>query len=216
MVRAMNKKSDDVLPENPGKFAKAVNDLYRHAVECKPEPFQGNVSLEVRQAAFGLALIRQLLDQHAKSIYLSADMPGSGIREAYGILDHLTTGRDHPISKHIKGIHSGAFRPQHAEVNSIERFGQKIIVGLVRAYMAATGAKQAEALRQAVNAAKKAGSDFTAEQIRGWDKKFTRETDRGPDYLAAELSKKGDPQLILDLGATWIWKWWGVPMPPKG
>ncbi len=82
--------------------------------------------------------------------------------------------------------------------------------------MAATGAKQAEALRQAVNAAKKAGSDFTAEQIRGWDKKFTRETDRGPDYLAAELSKKGDPQLILDLGATWIWKWWGVPMPPKG
>jgi hypothetical protein len=81
----MNKQPDDDLPGDPGEFAKAVIDLYRHAVECNPKPFHGNISLKVRRAAFGLALIRQLLDQYAKSMHLSADMPVSAIRDAYGI-----------------------------------------------------------------------------------------------------------------------------------
>jgi hypothetical protein len=81
-------KADDIPPDDPGDFAKAVNDLYRHEVERTSKPPQ-NLSLEVRRSAFGLALIRQLLDQHTKSNHLSAYLPASGIREAYGILYHF-------------------------------------------------------------------------------------------------------------------------------
>jgi hypothetical protein len=191
MVCAMT-KTNDVSPDDDGEFAAAVNKLYRHAVKGDPKPFQGNIGLEVRQAAFGLALLHQLVEQNAKSMRLSADIPSSGIGEALGILDHLTTGKDHPISKHIKGIHSGKFRPQHAEANSIERFRHMIIVGVVRAYMAATGAKQAEALRQVVRAAKRAGLIFSGinvpeNQIRMWDRLFRKRGDRGPDAVANDL-----------------------------
>ena len=95
----MNKKLDNVSPTNPGDFAEAVCALYKHSTKRESEPFRGNVSIEVRRAAFGLALIRNLLDACARSISLSADIPASGIREAYAILDHLTAGRKHPISE---------------------------------------------------------------------------------------------------------------------
>ena len=210
----MNKKLDNVSPTNPGDFAEAVCALYKHSTKRESEPFRGNVSIEVRRAAFGLALIRNLLDACARSISLSADIPASGIREAYAILDHLTAGRKHPISRHIDGIHSGKYRPQHAPGNAIEREGQKIVVGVVRAYMIAACVLESEALRKTIAAAAERECNFTVDQIKGWSKKFSQENDQGPDYYAATLSKAGDAPQILALGATWIWKWWGAPMPP--
>jgi hypothetical protein len=160
------------------------------------------------------------LDDHAKSIELSAEIPASGIREAFAILDYLTTGRKHPISKHIEGLRSGRYHPQKANVNAIERAAQAIVVGVLRAYMAETGARQSDALRQVVVAAKSAGISFSGtkdspgNQIRMWDRWFSENKVALPDHFATQLRKTGDAQQILNVGAAWIWKHWAVPMPP--
>jgi hypothetical protein len=221
----MGKTPENVPPTDPGAFAAPVNALYRRAIKGKFEPFQGNKSSEVRRAALGLALLRQLLDQHTKSLSLSAGMPASGIREAYGILDHLTTGKQHPISKHIHGIHSGQFRPQHVPVNAIEQEARKIVVAVVRAYARAAGVTPHYARQVVVEAAEKIGCKFTNDQIKKWDDRFRKpdgvddahaSPDVGPDCWAEKLSEAGEAQKVLAVGVTWIWKWWAVPETPRG
>jgi hypothetical protein len=133
--------------DGDGNFAAAVIKLYNHA-RSGARPFDGNASDDVRRVAFGLALIRDLVEEHARTITFSAHIPSSAIGEALSIIEHLTTGREHPVSRHIRGIHSGRFRPQHASVTHVQRFRQYVFVGLVRAVMAVTGAPQSQAIRQ--------------------------------------------------------------------
>jgi hypothetical protein len=207
-------KTNEIAPENNGDFAAAVIKLYDHAVKKSTGPFEGNISRQVRQAAFGLALLRQLVQQHAKSIALSKDLPSSGIGEALGILDHLITGKDHPIARHINGIHSGRFRQGHP-ANAIENEGRKIVVAVVRAYAKAANTSQLKARQVVVaEAAKNPDCNFTEHQIKKWDDRFRgREgaPSDGPDVYAAKLSEAGDATEILALGLTWIWKLWAVP-----
>jgi hypothetical protein len=127
------------------------------------------------------------------------------------VLDHLTTGRDHPIARHINGIHSGAFRPQHAPINAIEQEAQKIVVAVVAAYAKSANVSQRVALKAIILAAAKGECHFTSDQIKGWKRKFRN--DRGPAIWEAKLNEAPD---VFGVGISWIWKWWGTPMPSPG
>ena len=102
----MSKNTEDSLPSDPGEFASSVIKMYDYLLGDRTHPFKGNTAREVRQVAFGLNLIRAMLDDFVKGRD-SEEMPRSGVREAYAILDHLTSGHKQPVSAHIKGIRSG-------------------------------------------------------------------------------------------------------------
>jgi len=105
------KKDDNTIQKiEEANFAEGCVTAYRMILGY--EKFDGHQPAEdVRQVAIGLALIRELLDGFVASMTESAAMPGSGIREAYAIIDHLTSGRAHPVAKHISGLKSARFRP---------------------------------------------------------------------------------------------------------
>lgn len=211
-------KSNEEPPENADDFAAAVIKLYDHAVKGKgdPEPIAGNQSREVGEVAFGLAFLRQLLDEYAKRPHVLADIPESGVASAYGILDHLTTGNNHPIARHIKGIRSGRFRPGHAPANSVERARQAVIVGLVRAIQSFSGIIQSEAIRKAVEAAQIGGVALKEAQIRNLDNRFRTEGNSLPDIFESTFLRGGASSIdrMLALGTHHISALWSVPKLP--
>jgi hypothetical protein len=211
-------------PTDPGEFAEAVVRLYDYLLGARTLPFKGNDAQEVRQVAFGLNLIREMLDCWVKGRD-SELMQRSGVREAYAILDHLTTGRRHPISVHIRGIHSGRYRPSRAPVNAIEHEAQRVVVGVCRAYARSANISANAARTKVVAASRKIGIHFTKDMIKKWDDRFKRpdgveETDAKADFrseayahgLLSETDR--DPERVLGLGLTWISKWCAVPRLP--
>jgi hypothetical protein len=207
---------NDISPRDDGAFAAAVIRFYNHAVKegeaAEFRPYGGNQSREVRQVACGLAFIRQLLDEYTMRPHVLADIPQSGVAEAYGILAHLTTGGDHPAARHIKGLRS-RFRPQRAAANSIERTRQAVIVGLVRALQAVAAIPQSEAIRKTIAAVKSVDVSFTETQIRNWDNRFQQRGNSLPDGFANVLVREAAPDTdkILALGATHVSALWDVP-----
>jgi hypothetical protein len=217
--------ADDKAPDDPGEFADAVNQLCDYLAGDQTRKFRGNAALEVQQVAFGLNLIRERLDSYRKSLTIAHITP-TALREAYAILDHLRTGRKHPISKHIVGIHSDRFRPQRATVSGIEIEGRKVVVGVTRAYARVAGVTLNRARTEVVDAAHAAGIRFTNGMIRQWDDRFKRpdgvaqevaKADPGPDAWADLLLKMGsdDPRDVLQNGMKLIACWWMVAKLPE-
>jgi hypothetical protein len=129
-------------------FAAAVIELYKAAVRGELDKFPGSQDREVREVAFALTTIRQLLDREFAPGGAAAD-PGKPMLGALAIIDALTSGRDHPIWRHIKGLRSKRFRMQNAPPNRSEELGRACVVGLVRAYQQ-TANVSASAARDAV------------------------------------------------------------------
>jgi hypothetical protein len=215
---------EDKAPDDPGEFAIAVNKLCDYLAGNRTRKFRGNAAPEVRRVAFGLMLFRDLLDNYRKSLTI-ADISATGIREAYAILDHLKTGRQHPISKHIVGIHSDRFRPQRAPAGGIEIEGRKVVVGVARAYALVAGITPNRARTEVANAARAGGIRFTNGMIRQWDDRFRRpdgiaedlaKADPGPEAWADLLLKisSDDPRDVLQNGMKLIACWWMVAKLP--
>jgi hypothetical protein len=67
-------------PSDAGDFAAAVNKMVDWLNGPQTSRFTGNVSSDVRQVAYGLTLLRQLLDSCTKQIALSERIPTTGSR----------------------------------------------------------------------------------------------------------------------------------------
>ena len=132
----------------------------------------------------------------------------SGVGDADAILNHLTSGKAHPIANHIRGLRSAAFRPQHAPANEYERFVQRIVVGAARALQQSGGKGLNVSIRTLVEGVCKAGSEFqpTEAQVKGWHYAFDRDRDPGPDVFAQEIidPATAHPKSSVLQEAVWI------------
>ncbi|MFO1102475.1 MAG: hypothetical protein U1E20_06200 [Methylocystis sp.] len=216
-----DKKITTPAPEDKGDFARSVVKLYKWAISDQSQPPPGKPDREVRQCANGLALIRKLLDQHMKAVTpLSDDIAASGMREAYGILDYLTTGKTHPIAKHIAGIRS-AFRPNRQSPDELGKLSHIVVVGTVRAVQAehlmkeGVELKESVALRLCVAKFENSGFEFTADTIRGWSNAFKRENEPGPDAFATDILKRAKlaESTALDEGLKLYLQYFAVAVP---
>jgi hypothetical protein len=211
----MRKSTAATPPDDDVEFAHSVIDLYKWELSDKKQAYAGKLSRDVRRVAYGLVLIRQLLDEKMRSLSGAPDIAASGIREAYGILDHLTTGLDHPIATHIAGIRSKDFRPHKVSIAEIGSLAQAVVVGAMRAVARSEKTTEAAARRAIVN--KFAGSEyaFTEAQIKGWHYKFDGTKDGLPDAICNEILRAAEAgnQTALNIGAHFISGYWAVPFP---
>jgi hypothetical protein len=199
-------------------FAAAVIDLYKHAIRGKLAKFSGNQDREVRRVAFGLTIIRQLVERELRASNAPVD-PATPLIEGLAIIDALTGGRDHPIWRHIAGLRSGRFRPQNAPPNLIEELRRACVVGLVRAYAQTATASQRAAREAVIKACRFNDFEFGAEQIKRWDRTYREQQDQGPDAFANEFIKRSktlkEPPMpedrVLRIGRDWIWRLCAVP-----
>jgi hypothetical protein len=129
-------------------------------------------SIEIRRVGFGLVALRQALDPFLHKFRNDpVRMAAAGGFEALAILDALTSGRDHPIWKHVDGLRSGRYRPGAAAAVEQERHRRAMLVGVVLAYQEKTGVSQRAAVQAVVDGIKSPDFPLTFEQLRGWVKR---------------------------------------------
>lgn len=213
------KKDEAQYPAiDPADFATAVIDLYVHAVRGEFATFKGDDREDVRKVAFGLAALRQSVDVAISQMDLRTFV-ATGMIQALGIIDALTSGRDHPIQKHISGLRTGTHRPQNAPPGVIEELGRHCAVALVRE-LRKTGLNQTEALNAVISTIKSPSFSPTFETLKGWDRhsrddpkinarqqQFAKEA----DAMDASISQS---ERLLNSGKRWILGLWLVPTVP--
>jgi hypothetical protein len=133
------------------QFAADVIKLYTAALAGQMAGCADS-SLDARRVGFGLVALRQALDPilhrlRNDPLLIAA---GGGF-EALAILDALTSGRDHPVWKHIDGLRSGRYRPGAAAPVEQERHRRAMLVGVVLAYQEKTGVSQRAAVQAVVD-----------------------------------------------------------------
>jgi hypothetical protein len=104
-------------------------DFARRVLELLVKAQTGEASPEkdpdVRRVAFGLAFITHGVKNYSQ-IAAAAE---SEANEAVAIIDALTTGREHPIWRYIRGVRAFKYRSQ-APVNGIDAERQHMIIGV--------------------------------------------------------------------------------------
>ena len=196
-------------------FATAVITLYSAALSNKLHTYSGNRNRDVRKVAFGLTTLRQLVDREMRA---GNPDPGLPLLEAQQIIDALTTGRNHPVWHHVRGLKTGSFRPQRSAPNSVERLGRIAVVGLVGAYAQTANVSQRAAREVVVQVCRFKDFQFKTEQLKGWDRTFREQKEQGPEAFAshfveraATLNEPATPEdRVLRVGRDTIWRLWGV------
>jgi hypothetical protein len=223
---------DDLIRDGPGLVTRSIIELYTAAMRGELEKFSGNQDRDVREVAFVLATIRQLLERELRAGFATAGLPGTPILGGLAMIDALTSGRDHPIHRHLAGLRSGRFRPQNAPPNRMEELGRVVVVGLVRAYEVTAKVPRLAAIKAVSEACRFEDFEFGIEQIKRWDRTCREQQDLGPDAFAnrfieraAELRnaiQAGDAraaqfaghdagELVLAVGRMDVWRMWAVP-----
>lgn len=214
------------MPNGDADFARTVLEYYRAAL--REEGPDDTPERDARSVAIGLATITSLLRRERAALKSSLDAPATGLVMALEIVDALTTGRGHPIWRHISGVQS-AFRMGRMRPTGPELMLRWIVVGFVRAYQQTASVSQSEALRRVSDVCRYEhdGDVFTIEQVRGWDRRFIDEADPGPDAAAAFLIEKATelnrpwplPERLLKVGQAKVHILAAVPVlgerPPR-
>jgi hypothetical protein len=217
-------RAPETIAELPAEFANAVSRLIDYAHRPTPEEFEGDESLDVRRVAFGLEIIRQIVDDRFTIVEKRGnydDIPSEALWQAKEIVHALLTGEDHPIQKYVVGIRSSRFRCQDqsaAQADILKKEPRACIVGLVRAYAQAKGLKLLPAAKKVIDTF---GDYFTVPQVRTWDNRFRKVQDTAPDAFADSFLKEAasldHPTALSDhvlrVGRTRVWIRWHVPLP---
>ncbi len=201
----------------PSDFAKEVIGLYKTLLQA-PEHRGASggpnlaATVDARRVAFGLAAIRRLLDTKLAEIGFNDDFVRSGLLEAYKIIEHLTTGLDHPIAMHIAGLKTAYFRPSRQSKTPLGEQGQMSVVGLVRAYADLKGIGFKPAASTIIEKLQVEGVHLTVETVRRWNSRFRDREEVGPDAYANHFITSGNNDLdaVLQHGLIWCWRWLGV------
>jgi hypothetical protein len=195
------------------QLAEDVVELYEAAISGKLADHPDIGDDDVREVAFGLAVLRQITDHHLKKFEVDPDLtrlPSSGLREASAIIDAMTSGKDHVIFRYIKGLR--ASRKRGADQERHEMLG-----GLVHAYAKAKGPKTSvrEAAMAVVEFIEPNGR-FDDEQLRRWAR---MDVDRYTERFLNEAKAFGDRPLaeeVLKVGRLHFWRYWTTPSVKSG
>jgi hypothetical protein len=228
MTKPKAKRRAVQLPRNQQEksdFAEAVVALYDFTLRKEAGSFSNNKydefsdkdQLDVRRVAHGLVVLREGCDRRADE--LSRTSPTrrvqSAILDAFGIIDALTTGSNHPIRRHISSLNKLKYH-QRAPDDRIEQSRRQIVVGLIVAYQEAAKVTPTVAFRTVW--------DFCQTCIRsseGAARKWVSRLrdDKGVRDFAIEITAEaqamGEPYplagIILTLGRRRVWELWSVP-----
>ena len=115
---------DHIAKQEKADFATAVIAVYRARITGAPvDPLLASSMKEkwpdVCRTGFGLAAIRQALDQQFKKI--APEEMQEGPREALAIIDALTTGAAHPIWNFLEGMKTASHRDGRMPPNTASR-----------------------------------------------------------------------------------------------
>lgn len=228
-VRAKRAKTArDWPPQELVDVARAAIDLYHHQIDGRQIASELDLLPKADQRdahAMGAALIciRHLLDEATKKVHQSA-LSGTGLFQAYDLLDALTTGHDWtPFWRHVAGLKTAVFRPQNAPPSAFENTRRSMMVGFVRALQQVDRPdgvgrpNQSEAIKIAINVCNIPGVEFRDNQIRGWARhsKEPEGSERiARDIIANATKMPNDRPLtdrVLMVGHNLIWTFWSVP-----
>ncbi|MCV0387401.1 MAG: hypothetical protein K5821_13410 [Nitrobacter sp.] len=210
-----------------GEFARAVRELYFVAIakSTKDRP-AGAGELEVRQVAFGLAAIHQLIQREIdriKSAPLSDEFTATGLSDAAQLLEGLITGYEHPIHRYVTDLHTADYRSNRPAPNAVDMLGRGIVVGAVRALGSYAGlSSEAEARRQ-VSPALSGNRPLTPDMVKRWNRTFSETKDPLPDAARRDLEKRADAlpnnlspvERVLLAAKDMLARFWVTPkLPP--
>ena len=179
---------DHLAKQEKADLATAVIAIYTARITGAPvDPLLASSMKEkwpnVCRIGFGLAAIRQALDQQFKKI--APEEMQEGPREALAIIDALTTGAAHPIWNFLEGMKTASHRDGRMPPNLIDQMGRDWVLGAVRA-LEQVGSKHAK--REVVNVCVEEGVTLDQRQIRSWEEARRRSEDPGaPDRMAVDI-----------------------------
>jgi hypothetical protein len=195
-------------------------DFAQRVLEVLVKAQAGEASSEkdpdVHRVSVGLAFIRKGVKNYSQ-IAAGAD---SGASEALAIIDALTSGREHPIWRYIRGVRAFKYRSQ-APVNIIDAERQHMIIGVALAYQAKANCSESEAIRAVARACSLPDLPFDPELIeKSWLKKLknrpstrprTMRAIRGWRDLIRKRAEAGDSsespsERVLEAGRWLIWR----------
>jgi hypothetical protein len=196
------------------QFASDVIEAYKAAIAGMSR--QRKFSREVRQAAYGLAALRQASDYFREHLEDDQDitrLPSSALMDAAGILDALTSGQDHPIWRHIDGVRS-AHRPGRQSKARTEQIRQSIAGGLVLALQEAGKLSGRQAAEAIISRVQSTDFSFTFDQLRKWAKHDDARK-IAEDFIRTARNNQGTESLcerVMIAGHTAIYKFWSAPI----
>jgi hypothetical protein len=144
----------------------------------------------------------------------------SGANEALAIIDALTSGREHPIWRYVRGVRAFKYRSQ-APVNGIDAERQHMIIGVALAYQAKANCSESEAIRIVARACSLPDLPLDAELIeKSWLKNLKNKPSTRPRAMQAirrwqDLIRKraeagglseSPPERILEAGRRLMWR----------
>jgi hypothetical protein len=181
---------------------------------------------DVRRVAVGLAFITKGVKNYSE-IAVGAD---AGANEALAIVNALTSGREHPLWRYLRGVRAFKFRSQ-APVNVIDAERQHMIIGVALAYQANTNCTESEAIRVVARACSLPDLPFDAELIeKSWFKNLKNKASTRPRAMQAIrrwevlIQKRAEAggsleslsERILEAGRWLIWRACSVPVIQVG
>jgi hypothetical protein len=204
--------------ERRAKFATDVIKICDAEIAGKLDDRELSADRDVRKVAFGLIALRQATTHFLEKFKNHPDdgrLPQSGLVDAAAILEALTTGKRHPIWKHIEALKTQKYRSGAALSVETETMRRRMVVGLVLAYKDATGLTANKALRAVVNGIKSEDFSFNVEQLRKWVAH-----DDGQEFANQFLSDAKAlggpaaalPKCVMIVGRKAIWQFWSTPM----
>jgi len=201
--------------EENADFSSAVIRLYKWSTGDMAKPYDEEPDRDIRRCANGLRFITVLLEEY---MHMNPRPPGfsdTGVQEAFGIIEHLLTGKAHPISRHIQGIHSERFRANTAPVVDLERLAQAVVVATVIAIMEQNNEIQSRAIREVVKKFISADFAFTENQIKGWMAWFKSHKELLPQAIKSEIIRRSQmlSRSADDIGYEMIAHYWSVDIP---
>jgi hypothetical protein len=215
-------------------LAKDAIAYFKLGIEGKPAEYGAkNIKekLKARQVGYSLALLWQLVDQHAKKLDRRSptQRAASAIREVEGLLDALVTGSDHPIFEYVLELRSDDFRPQKAGANITGRRRRAAVAGFILAYQKAADLTEIAAARvvakgcrsNAFSLGKSEHDDeAVAQSIRKWiPRSAPSEVQKYQDQIMARAAAIAPQDLDVPLalriylaGRDLVWEMWSVPV----
>jgi hypothetical protein len=213
MLKKISAKQDEKIEAaEQAQLAADVIDIYQAAISGKLAD-RGPVDDEVREVAFGLAILRQITDHYLKKFEADPDvtrLPSSGLCDASRIIDALTTGKDHVIFRYIRGLRASRKRG--------DQECHEMLGGLVSAYAKAKGQKTSirEAALAVVEFIEPDGR-FDDEQLRRWARMdVSRYTERFLNEAKASAGDRPLAEEVLKVGRLHFWRYWTTPSGKSG
>jgi hypothetical protein len=163
-------------------FVKRVLALYAAALDGSSDDHSED-DRDVRSVAFGLAGIKQALDDR-KAKYGNDRLLEAGIFQASDIVDAITLGKGHPVWDFIDGVRR--YRTGRPIGVDSEMKRREVLAGITLAYCQAAGVSERVGAAHEAKGVKWEDHQFSEHQIKSWIRRNRPEAEKLSQHFLAE------------------------------